>query len=450
MEVNAMRRVIFYSVIMFALLIFPGCTTKKKAGEKKTVIRFAAATFTLFDEIREKQANQFEKKFPNVDVVYQPVAGGFHQKIMTEIVGGNPPDVFICFGYGKLLEYVKKGILLDLTDYIKKDTEYKLEEQYESAIETLKVDGKVYGIPSNMGMNVLYYNKDHFDETGISYPTDEWTWDDIIQAAKKLTKRDKIGKTERYGIMIASNSYNDFLMFMKQFGGRFLNEDGTKCIVNSPESLEALKFLDSFGKVHKVAPTLTDMATETGSAVTFLANYEMFKKQRCSMIIDGRWLVLNLRPVKGLNYRFALIPKSKIWASSLGTAPWVVYKGTKHPDIVWEFVKLLGSREGQRLLVGLGDSLPTYKDFLESEDFLKDPEYPYEDNSIFLKTMPYTYTDVEFCSPFYNWEEVATKILTLQLDKFALGMQTAEETLKTIEDEVNRMIKEGMKQQDKG
>ena len=378
-------------------------------------------------------------------MVYQPVAGSFHQKIMTEIAGGNAPDVFICFGYGKLLEYVKRDILLDLTDYVQKDTEYKLDDQYESVVETLKVDGRVYGIPSNMGTNILYYNKDHFDEAGISYPTDDWTWDNLIQAAKKLTIRSEKGRVERYGIMVSPNSYNDFFMFMKQFGGRFLNEDKTRCVVNSPQNLEALKLLDSFGKVHRVAPTLTAMGTEMGFATTYGASGQMFKKQRCSMIIGGRWLVINLRPAKELNYRFALLPRGKVRASELGTAPWVAYKGTKNPDLVWKFLKSLGSREGQMLLVGLGDSLPTYKDLLESETFLKDSAHPNEDNSVFVKTIPYTYTDVEFTSPFYNWEEIASKVLIPQLDELALGMQTAEETLKTIEDEMNRMIEEGRK-----
>ena len=55
-------------------------------------------------------------------------------------------------------------------------------------VDTTSFEGSVYGFPRDIGLEVLYYNKDHFDAAGLSYPDDSWTWDDLLAAAETLTE----------------------------------------------------------------------------------------------------------------------------------------------------------------------------------------------------------------------------------------------------------------------
>ena len=64
------------------------------------------------------------------------------------------------------------------------------------------MDGKLYGLPNGTQTMVMYYNKKMFDDAGIAYPKDGWTWDEFSDAAKKLTKAD--GSVYGYGL---SSSY---------------------------------------------------------------------------------------------------------------------------------------------------------------------------------------------------------------------------------------------------
>jgi len=79
-------------------------------------------------------------------------------------------------------------LIQDLTPYIEK-TKFDLADYWPGALESTSFDGKVYGLPRDSGVEVLYYNKDDFDKAGLKYPTDDWTWDDLRKAAEALTLR---------------------------------------------------------------------------------------------------------------------------------------------------------------------------------------------------------------------------------------------------------------------
>ena len=51
------------------------------------------------------------------------------------------------------------------------------------------MDGSTYGIPVGFTTHCLFYNKDIFDEAGVEYPTEDWTWDDLQEAARRSLKR---------------------------------------------------------------------------------------------------------------------------------------------------------------------------------------------------------------------------------------------------------------------
>ena len=87
-------------------------------------------------------------------------------------------------------------------------------------------------------MNILYYNKDLFDKAGVKYPDENWTWDDLLAAAEKLTVKDASGKVKQYALAMENN--NKYDKWVNQNGGAILDDmrNPSKCMLADPKSMD--------------------------------------------------------------------------------------------------------------------------------------------------------------------------------------------------------------------
>ena len=103
--------------------------------------------------------------------------------------GGTLPDVFWMHS-NEAERYMTNGLLLDLTDKIESSDRIDLANYPEDIVKLYNNDNKQYAVPKDVDTIALWYNRKMFDEAGVEYPTAEWTWNDVFEAAKKLTKED--------------------------------------------------------------------------------------------------------------------------------------------------------------------------------------------------------------------------------------------------------------------
>lgn len=81
-------------------------------------------------------------------------------------------------------------------------------------------DGDIYVVPWTGGSFVNFYNKDHFDEAGLDYPTNDWTWLDYGAAAQKLTKVNSDGIPTQLGSFnFPTMWWNSWLIPLMEAGG---------------------------------------------------------------------------------------------------------------------------------------------------------------------------------------------------------------------------------------
>ena len=88
--------------------------------------------------------------------------------------------------------YIEGGMMLSLSDLVedselidwKEDFPATLTAQYER-------DGEIYAIPKDFDTIAVWYNKQIFDEAGVEYPSDDWTWEEMVETARKLTNKEK-------------------------------------------------------------------------------------------------------------------------------------------------------------------------------------------------------------------------------------------------------------------
>jgi glucose/mannose transport system substrate-binding protein len=116
----------------------------------------------------------FKDKFPDIEVVENPVPGGGgteHRIVLkARITAGIPPDTFQTLGGAELKDYVDSNVLEPLDDfYTSMDYASKIPKPLLNAVT---INGHPYSVPLNMHLeNILYYNKKLFDELQIAAPT---------------------------------------------------------------------------------------------------------------------------------------------------------------------------------------------------------------------------------------------------------------------------------------
>ena len=88
---------------------------------------------------------------------------------------------------------------------------------------------------------MLYYNKAIFDEAKVAYPTDSWTWDDLLDAAKKLTIVESNGRVKRYGLGMEGGKWS-FWLNQNKAGMLDDMRNPSKCTLTDPKAVDAINF----------------------------------------------------------------------------------------------------------------------------------------------------------------------------------------------------------------
>src|SRR5688500_9567615 len=138
----------------------------------------------------EELLRRFHTKNPAIRVrpMWVP-ASQYQTKLKTLIAAGKPPDMFWS---GDVWVAYQIPFLADLSDLVARDAaELDLDDFYPELLAACRYDGKQILMPRWFNVALLYYNRKLFDEAGEPYPTVDWTWDDYIAAAKRLTRRDR-------------------------------------------------------------------------------------------------------------------------------------------------------------------------------------------------------------------------------------------------------------------
>ena len=131
----------------------------------------------------EKIANDYNAAHPGVKVEFKYLENeAFKAKLPTMLQSEDSrPELFYSWGGGVMQAQAKAGFLKDVTAEVA-PWEGTLSQ---TADDAFKVDGKIVGVPFEVGEVVFYYNKKLFDKAGVK-AEDIKTWDDFLGAVKKI------------------------------------------------------------------------------------------------------------------------------------------------------------------------------------------------------------------------------------------------------------------------
>lgn len=357
-------------------------------------------------EFYQEEARIFEKLHPGVKVEMDLVTTGYPEKVIASTAGGEPPDSLYIHGMSQTPSWTEKGIIMPLDEYIDGPNGIDVDDLFAAAWTGSTWKGQRYGYAKELGSQMLYFNKDHFDEVGVSYPDETWRWADLRNAAKRLTT--KAGnRMVRFGYA-ADEINRTFISHVWQLGGRLFNEDYTEPLFPSPESIEAATFQTNLCKEYGIVPAGAGAGGEVGSR-------KAFQISKSSMTIDGAWMSVAFGSTEGLNYGVAVMPHEKVRAIWADQCYWAVSPYSKNKDLAWEWVKFQSSIESilrnYSFFAGVGKmptgKAPTWKSLVEDPDW----KPLNQEQAISKEELPYTRQELTFWnSGTFFWDYLKPKL----------------------------------------
>ena len=346
----------------------------------------------------------------------------YWEKLLTGLSGGAAPDVFAMDG-PLYPDYQARDVLLDLQPFIERDG-YDLGQLADQGVGVFKTEGGQFGLPRDLNVVALYYNKKLFDAASVPYPDDTWDWAKLIEVGKKLTlDTDNDGKIDQWGLYTeTSDMENYWLSLVWQNGGDFFAADGKTTALTTDQAAGGIQFLQDLIYKHKILAE-PSVFVETGDA---------FEQGLAAMEINGSWLVPT-DLAAGIDLGIAPIPSGPAGRfTTVNPTGAVVYKGTKSPDAAWEFVKYLTSPAAQEQLMQLKASLPVSKEVLAG---------PYAASFDGAKVFADSLTYAKPKPSFAGYEEY-TGILQGELDEnvFNAPNKTAKEAVDAVAQQLNALL----------
>lgn len=199
----------------------------------------------------------FQKENPDIKVnaIY---AGNYNDariKALAALKSGDPAQLSVMFSID-IYELIEQDAIVAFDDVATSaDDKEWLKSFYPALMENGRTQDKTWGIPFQRSTIVMYYNKDAFRAAGLDPENPPATWDELVAAGKKLTKKSG-NNVEQWGMMIPSTGYPYWMFgaFTMQNDQVLMNGDGNKTNFDAPATVESLQFWRDLGEKHGVMP----------------------------------------------------------------------------------------------------------------------------------------------------------------------------------------------------
>jgi multiple sugar transport system substrate-binding protein len=287
------------SLLGAAALVLTACGTDSQSGGSGS-----SSSKTASIQIWEGYTGAEAKEFSHLISVYEKQNPGEKvsslyvnndntlQKVTTAVQGGSPPDIAYLYGsWAPNVATIPK--VVDLTQVVKQSS-VNWNDFYVGERDVATVNGKVIGIPALVDNLAVVYNKKLFAAAGLQPPSPNWTWNDFVSDAQKLT----VASKKQYGTAYVTPGTEDTVWHWEallwEAGGQILNSGNTKAAFNSPAGLTSLNTLKTLAANKSMYFDPTDQAYEN-----------VFNSGKIGMLVTGPW---DLSTFPNVQYGVQIMP----------------------------------------------------------------------------------------------------------------------------------------------
>lgn len=374
MSKKVVKRILGASVVASSLFLAACGNGSESGGAGGT----AELTYSIWDPVQEAgmqaAADAFNEQNEDVHVNVEVTPWDqYWTKLESSAQGENLPDIFWMHS-NEIAKYSEGNVLMDLTEAVE-SSEIDLSNYPEELNTLYEVDGQLLGIPKDYGTIGLWYNRELFDEAGLDYPDETWTWDDLLENAIELTDEEN----GVYGFLAPLNREEGYHNFIHQNGGQVLSDDKKESGFRDPATREAVQWYADLSTVHGVSPDAGAFAENTPMSY--------FQSGRAAMLFQGSWMTGEVANNEYTNEvaDVAVLPAGEERATIFNGLANSVSAHTEYPEEAVRFLEFLSSEEGMKLQGQEGGAIPAYagadSSFVEA--------YPQFNTQAFLDMMDY-------------------------------------------------------------
>ena len=342
-----MKQPRFGRIALFVLLVGGLLGFDAAAQEKKVTFLIHPTVYEATGGVNGVIADFTKETGIQVEVITQPIIQ-LHEKAMVEwfAKSGRYDVVSILDGY----------LNDDTTQYLEPldamigqlPPSYEFNDIIQSLFDTVKVNGKIYGMPFQGGVVMLFYRRDLFDKYQITVPK---TLNEMLEAARKLTaglRKDGNNNTFALGLRAkeANVGTQDFLVFFFAAGGDLFQNNDTKCGLNTPAGLKAAQFYADLVKDGAVPKDVLAMGRDeliggfqqgrlamAPSIATYFAQYNSTKDSKVSGNVGWTIMPTAEGVTPGRTFK-------TFWYT-------VLDKNSKNKESAWKFMQYMSSKPVQ-------------------------------------------------------------------------------------------------------
>lgn len=434
----------FLLVIIIVMSVLAGCgksenesasvkeASKTNAAEKQADSKSQEVVEIEFlhghkGEIIDQLVAEYHKTQDKVRVKPIFVQGSYEgiiEKLQAQAVAKQLPDVFTNgFVYTRFA--IDTMPVVSLQKFIDKE-KYDTSDFFPSMINLGKSDdGQQYAMPFAVSTPIVYYNADHYREVGLDPENPPKTWDELRNAAKKLTK------DGRYGIFMDYQITGNWLYqaMTETAGGQMMANDLKSVAFDSDAGRKALQYWVDLVNVDKSMPNLDSKQAS-----------QSFLSGNISMYVTSTAALTGFRTESSFDLRTAVFPAldGKRVVPAGGNNLFMLTQDPKKQEAAWDFIKFATSSKGTTMIAqGIG-YMVTRKSALEDPDMM----------GKFLEQNPtakVTYDQVNDMVPWYNFPGSAGskvyKIVQDNIQAALLQQKTVDQAIKEAAEQSNDLLK---------
>ena len=343
MKKNLRKLVALGLTAAMGMALLTGCGEKKE--ETKTKDGKTKLTVGLWDEKQRESMDEmiaaYTKTHEDVEIEIQttPYKGGeYWTKLEASATGGTAPDIF-WINVLHAESYYEGGILKDLTEAAE---ELDLEANFpEALVNAYNMDGKQIAVPKDFDTNALWYNKDIFDKAGVDYPTDDWTYDDLVATAKQLKDAGLDEGVWPFACPVDFQTW--YYPTVYAAGGWILNEDKTESGYEDPKTQEGIQCWIDMVEAG-LSPTAASLSETTPDT--------LFGGGQLAMTLAGSYMTSEYLTNDALTGKIDLVEFPEfngVEPNVINGLGYAVYEGTKNEEAAVEFAIWLGGEEAMKI-----------------------------------------------------------------------------------------------------
>jgi multiple sugar transport system substrate-binding protein len=366
-------------------------------------------------------------------VTILPTGGNYEDKLKSMMAAGTAPEV-ARLNDDLLASYACRGNCRPIDEFLTRQKVNK-DEFFPNQWRLPVYENKTYAIISGYQPQVIWVNTDHFQKAGLAVPTvpyksNDWTWDDFLEAARRLTSTQQAadGGPQVWGTNVLHSWYGYWVW---GHGGEVLTADHKRFALSQPSGFEALQWQADLIHKHRVHPPLAYTAQSGNSAAN------LFLNGRLAMLAGGgNWNTYRTQ-ITSFQWDIVPYPKGKVRRGHTATPLlFMIPTGTSFPDQGFGFLLHLVSDEAQEILGAKGFRLPPKKAQASSNLWLR-PELPPKNQRLWFDAM-----DGALWEPPIPQREKLRQIYRPALTPVWDGSQSARDAMQGVEAACNAVLGE--------